>query len=384
MTRRPLICAASLVGLALLASACTAQSGSKSTSSTPTAGSSGSGASTTTTAVKVGFDRNVPVTSWCGDKKVKIGLADGFGGNAWRTISLNVIKQAAAKCPNADQNILYTNAAGDQQKAISDINSLVAQGVNVLIVYADFGPAELPAIRAAKKAGVKVVPYDASVGGTPGTDYTATTISDAFTGGQTMADWVGKTVKTGNVVFLGGIPGAPTSAQYMDGIKDKLKSYPDMKLLVDTPVVTNWTKVDAQKAVTGLIAKYPKIDAVITDYGVTAVAAINAFTAADKKVPAIASLATDNELGCTWQKASTGSGKFPIFSIDATNAMAQLALEQGMAAANGKTYNANQLFELPVFMDSVAGKNPQCVPSLPPDADLSSPLSQDQLKAILH
>ncbi len=373
--RRPAILVLPLV-VAVSATACTAQSKSVSSSSASTSSAS--------TAVKVGYNPDTPVSDWCGSKKVKIGVADGFGGNAWRTISLNVVKEEAAKCPAADTNILYTNAGGDQQKAISDINSQVAQGVNVLIVYADFGPAELPAIRAAKKAGVFVVPYDASVGGTPGVDFTATTISDAYGGGEAMANWVGETVKTGNLVFLGGIPGAPTSAEYMSGIQAKLKSYPGIKLLVDTPVVTNWTKVDAQQAVTGLIAKYPNIDAVITDYGVTAVAAINAFTLAGKKVPAIASLATDNELACTWQKASTGPGKFPIFSIDSTNAMAALALRQGMAAANGKSYNANQLFELPVFMNSNAGKNPQCVPSLPPDADLSSPLSQATLAKILH
>ena len=375
MNRR-LMGIAGLIGATMLATACTAQSSASNSPSADTSPSS--------SAKVVTVDRNASVSSWCGDKKVKVGVADGFGGNAWRKISLEVIRQEAAKCPAVDKDILYANAAGDQQKASSDINSLVAQGVNVLIVYPDFGQAELPALRAAKKAGVNVVPYDASAGGTPGVDYTATTISDAFAGGQALADWVGKTVKTGNVVFLGGIPGAPTSEQYIAGIKDRLKQYPNMKLLLDQPVVTNWTKVDAQKAVTGLNAKYPKIDAVITDYGVTAVAAIDAFTAAGKKVPAIASLATDNELGCMWQKASTGSGSFPIFSIDSTNDMAQLAFRQGMAAANGKGFAPMQLFQLPVFMDSTAGKNPPCVPSLTPDADLSSSLNESQLTAILQ
>ena len=369
--------------VALTTAACTAQS--KGTASGPASGSgSATSGKSASTAVEVQYSASTPVSSWCGKKKLKVGVADGDGGNAWRTISLNVVKQELAKCPALNKNVLYTNADGDQQKAISDINSQVAQGVNVLVVYPDFGPAELPALRAAKKAGVDVVPYDASVGGTPGVDYTATTISDAFNGGKKLAQWMASTVKSGNIVFLGGIPGAPTSAQYLAGIKSALTSTPKVKLLVNSPVVTNWTKVGAQQAVTGLIAKYPKIDGVITDYGVTAVAAINAFTQAGKKVPAIASLATDNELGCTWQKASSGAGRFPIFSIDSTNAMAALALRQGVAAANGLKFNANQLFELARFMDSTAGKNPQCIASLPPDADLSSPLSKETLAAILH
>lgn len=369
-----------LAGIAVLATACAGQT--KDTDAT--AGGAASGAPAAAGPKKVTVDRNADVSTWCGDKKLKVGLADGFGGNAWRTISLEVVRQEVAKCPAVDKKILYANAAGDQQKANSDINSLVAQGVNVLIVYPDFGKAELPALRAATKAGVKVVPYDADAGGKTGTDYTATTVSDSFTGGQDLGAWVAKTIKTGNVVFLGGIPGAPTSEQYIAGIKDTLKQSPDVKLLLDKPVVTNWTKVDAQKAVTGLIAKYPKIDAVVTDYGVTAVAAIDAFKAAGKKVPAIASLATDNELGCVWKKASTGSGRFEIFSIDSTNDMAQLALRQGVGAANDKQVAPTQLFRLPTFMDSTAGKNPPCFPKLPPDADLSSPLSETQLAAILH
>ncbi|WP_347635296.1 substrate-binding domain-containing protein [Actinomadura sp. B10D3] len=328
--------------------------------------------------------REVDVASWCGDKRLKIGLADGFGGNAWRLISKEVVRQEAAKCPALDTDILYANADGDQQKANSDISGLVAQGVNVLLVYPDFGQAQLPALRAAAKAGVTVIPYDAAAGGKPGTDYTATTIADTVAGGEDLADWVGRTVKSGNVVFLGGIPGAPTSEEYISGIKRRLAKYPDVKLLLDKPVVTNWNKVDAQKAVTGLIAKYPRIDAVITDYGVTAVAAVDAFRAAGKKVPAIASLATNNELGCVWKKAGSGSGRFEIFSIDSTNDMAQLALRQGVAAANGKPVTPVQLFRLPVFTDSTAGKNPPCDPSLPPDADLSSPLDTAGLKATLR
>lgn len=368
-----------LAGIAALATACAGQ-----TTATDSAGGAASSGASAAGAKKVTVDRNATVGTWCGDKELKVGLADGFGGNAWRQISLEVVRQEVAKCPAVDKKILYANAAGDQQKANSDINSLVAQGVDVLIVYPDFGPAELPALRAATKAGVRVVPYDAEVGGKAGVDYTATTVADSFTGGGDLAAWVAKTIKKGNVVFLGGIPGAPTSAQYIAGMKSSFKQNPGIKLLLDKPVVTNWTKVDAQKAVTGLIAKFPKIDAVVTDYGVTAVAAIDAFKAAGKKVPAIASLATNNELGCVWKKASGGSGRFEIFSIDSTNDMAQLALRQGVGAANGKQVAPMQLFRLPTFTDSTAGRNPPCNPKLPPDADLSSPLSESQLAAILR
>ena len=325
--------------------------------------------------------RDVDPAEWCGDKPIKIGLSDGYGGNAWRQISLETIRQEALKCPAVDPEILYTNANGDPAKANSDINSLVAQGVNLLIAYPDFGEAELPALRAAQEAGVTVIPYDGDPGGVAGTDYTAKIIMDAKSGGMDLGDWMGKTLGSGNVVFLGGIPAAPTSATLMEGIKEALAAYPDVKLLVDEPVTTNWNKVDAQKAMAGLLAKYPQIDGVITDYGVTAVAAINAFEAAGKPVPAIGSLATSNELGCVWEDMSKAAG-FPIFSVDSTNDMAQWALRLGVAAANGKEVNPIQKFRMPAFMDSENGAAPKCNKDLPPDADLSSPLTVEQLKAL--
>ncbi len=397
MKRTALVHSTALLAVAVLLASC-ASTGSESTSSAAPATSDAAEAPAEATSdaaeapAEATSDPNeVPIVSsardvdpaeWCGDKPIKIGLSDGYGGNAWRQISFETIRQEALKCPAVDPEILYTNANGDPAKANSDINSLVAQGVDLLIVYSDFGEAQLPALRAAFEAGITVIPYNADPGGAPGVDYTAKIIMDAKSGGKDLGDWMGKTLGSGNIVFLGGIPGAPTSATLMDGIKEALAAYPDVKLLVDEPVTTNWNKVDAQKAMAGLLAKYPQIDGVITDYGVTAVAAINAFEAAGKPVPAIGSLAGSNELGCVWKDISKSTG-FPIFSVDSTNDMAQWALRMGVAAANGKPVDPSLKFRMPVFIDSENGAAPPCVTDLPPDADLSSPLTEDQLKVLL-
>jgi len=367
---KKLLCPAILAALAILTAGCTGTSRADGAAPAQTAGGD---------VVQVTVARDVDPSTWCGDKPLKVGLADGFGGNAWRQISQEVVRREAAKCTAVDPQILYTNAGGDQQKATADINGLVSQGVDLLIVYPDFGPAQLPALRAAHRAGVTVVPYDGDPGGIPGEDYTAKIVMDARAGGEDLGDWAGRTIGKGNIVFLGGNAGAPTSAQLLEGIKTALQKYPDVHLLEDQPVTTNWNKVDTQKAVSGLIARYPQIDAVITDYGVTAVAAIDTFVAAGLPVPAIASLATSNELGCLWQSRKAAGAAFPLFSVDSTNDMAQLALRMGVAAANGKSVNAAEAFRMPAFMDTEGGKEPPCVPELPADADLSSPLGQAEL-----
>jgi ribose transport system substrate-binding protein len=53
----------------------------------------------------------------------------------------------------------YADGQGNTQKAISDIQGMVAKGVNALVVFPDAGQAVLPTLRSAYQAGVKVVPY---------------------------------------------------------------------------------------------------------------------------------------------------------------------------------------------------------------------------------
>ena len=105
---------------------------------------------------------NTDIRPMCGTKPMIFGLSDGYGASTWRKIVLEELKDELSHCPNVER-IIYSNANGDPQKANSDINSMIAQGVNVLIVDPDFGPSQIPSMRAAMKAGVTVVAYPASL-----------------------------------------------------------------------------------------------------------------------------------------------------------------------------------------------------------------------------
>ena len=70
------------------------------------------------------------VPSWCGPKKIKLGFTDGFGGNSWRLVTTASARAEAKKCPNVT-SIDYADGQGNTQKAISDIQSMVAKGVSM-------------------------------------------------------------------------------------------------------------------------------------------------------------------------------------------------------------------------------------------------------------
>ncbi|MGH3171270.1 MAG: substrate-binding domain-containing protein, partial [Trebonia sp.] len=146
--------------------------GAAACSSSASGGNSGSGGSGGTSAVSSKYP-------WCGSQKASIALADGFGDNTWREITRYSAVTIAAECPSITQ-YTYTNGDGNTQEAISNIDSLVAQGVNAVVDFPDAGEAMLPALTKAYQAGTIVVPYRVFPGGTAGQNYSAY-ISTNFT-----------------------------------------------------------------------------------------------------------------------------------------------------------------------------------------------------------
>ena len=98
------------------------------------------------------------VPSWCGPDEIRLGFTDGFGGNSWRLVTTAAARDEASKCPSV-VDVQYADGQGDTQKAISDIQSMVASGVDAIVVFPDAGEAILPALRSAYEQGVVTVPY---------------------------------------------------------------------------------------------------------------------------------------------------------------------------------------------------------------------------------
>lgn len=316
------------------------------------------------------------VTTVCGDKPLRVGFAKGFG-DTWTKISLATLEDEAKKCPNI-QKILFTDARGSQTKAAADISGLVAQQVDVLIDMPEFGPAQLPSLRSATRAGVSVVTQINDIGAQVGTDIAAKVNIDMDAVGVQWADWLNKTVKRGTIVYLGGIPGAQSSKQLFDAFKKGLAKYPDLKLVVDHVVDTNWDAGQRQRVMAGLLAKHGRIDVVATDNGAIDYGSLNAYKQANLKMPSLVTFASSNGLSCYWGT----NGKFPLLSIDGQTTVIRYALRKGLAAVNGLDDPEPDVVKLPAAIDTVAGKNPRCEAGLPQDTRLGSDLSPEQLRAI--
>lgn len=327
----------------------------------------------------------LPIEELCGDGPVKIAHVAGFGANSWRKITQAELTDELSACPNVSLD--YTQADGDLQKYITVINSYVAQGYDAIITYDDFGSQALSALQNAHRSGVAVVPYIADPGGQVGVDYNGYVQYDFDTEGDTMARWLQPQLdQGGQVLFSGGLPGgSPSTEALWDGFWETDQEIGNpFDSLTQNPQPSNWDPAYEQRAMSGALAKYPQIDAMVSDYGVASKGGLRAFINAGRPIPPLATSATDNELGCMWLQNHEANPQFQLLTLDGTTTVVRIAARKALAAVNELPDNEPEQFELETFVDTVNGKLPTCEPDLPPDADLSSDLSPDELAAVFQ
>lgn len=370
-------------GFAVLAAALAlgvAACGGSSSDSSSGGGSTSSGSASTANA----STGNAP--SFCGNKKITVSLSDGEGADTWRRITRKIAELEAAKCPNVTK-FVYTDGQGNTQKAISDIQGLVAQGVNAMVIFPDAGKALLPAMRSAVQAGAKVVPYRSPPGGKAGVDYTDYVATDSDQYGILWGNWLTKLLPNGgNVLYLGGPAGVQQSLDRLSGLKSVLDKHPNIKLIGQQPFnVTNWDPAKTQQVVTASLAKFPRIDAIAADYGAAMDSALPVFKQAGRKIPPIAT-EDSNQLACDWKKLSKTNPDFQLYTNSSQNWMVRTAIQDAIAKAAGGTPPASLSVKNATAEDSVSGKpkKPECDPSLPGDAILSSGLDTANLKAVFN
>ena len=92
--------------------------------------------------------------------KYKVGFAQTESNNPWRIAQTESMKAEAAKLGH---QLVYTDAAGSAAKQVADVNSMIAQGVDMIFLAPREEKPLIPAVMAAKRAGIPVVLLDRNV-----------------------------------------------------------------------------------------------------------------------------------------------------------------------------------------------------------------------------
>jgi D-xylose transport system substrate-binding protein len=191
----------------------------------------------------------------------------------------STVEAGGGKYISADANL-----SAEQQ--LTDVDTLISQGANVLVLLAQDNQAILPALQKAKDAGVPVIAYDRLI-----EDPSILYITfDNVLVGKAEAEAVLAKVPEGNYVLIKGDPGDPNASTFLpQGWDDAgLKAAVDsgkIKLLngPDGTFTDAWKTEKAQSNMEAIIDKAVSdgntIDAILAENDSTALGVVGALTA---------------------------------------------------------------------------------------------------------
>jgi ABC-type sugar transport system substrate-binding protein len=301
--------------------------------------------------------------------KLTVAYIEQFGENVFRQMSKMEFILQALTYPDVGK-IIYRSAHSDLNQGIADFKSAIAQKVDLIVTYPDFGDAMLPVMKEATDAGIPVATYAWGYVTGPGKNYLTVVGEDTCALGKVWAYVMNKQVKSGDIAFLGGFPGNPLSAGWQDCEKPALN--PNIHVVAQEP--TNWDPSKVQQVVAGILAKNPDIKGWSYEYGLgMAQGAFAAYKAAGLPFNSVLTLRTDDVgMGCAFNQLN--NPKLQMFYFSSGNAQIRVAFTAAMMKLKGAKIPSQIVF--PIQLQNQRVRN-SCVKGYPQEASATSliPLS---------
>jgi D-xylose transport system substrate-binding protein len=194
-------------------------------------------------------------------KDVVVGVSwSNFQEERWKTAEA-AIKGALAK---SGAKYISADAQASATKQLTDVESLISQGANVLVILAMDADAIGPAVKKATDEGIPMIAYDREIEN-PAALYIT---FDNVGVGRMMAKAILAAKPAGNYAFIKGDKGDPNSTFLFSGITEVLKPAMDAGKIKNVGEVftDGWKPDNAQKNMEQLLTKNNnKIDAVVSE-----------------------------------------------------------------------------------------------------------------------
>ena len=196
----------------------------------------------------------------------KVGISVGLLGNPFFVATIKGIEDAAKKI-NPKVEVTSVSADYDLNKQVSQVDSFVAAGVDVIMLNAVDAKAIAPAVKKAQAAGIIVAAFDVSA---PGADVTVMT-NNVKAGEEACQYLVDHTGGKGDYVILNG-PASSSILERVKGCKNVLSQHADIKILSDDQNAEG-SRDGGLKVFQSLLTRFDKIDAVFAINDPTAIGA---------------------------------------------------------------------------------------------------------------
>ncbi len=215
-----------------------------------------------------------------GDKKYRIGVSQ-CSDDIWRDKQNTELKMAAYFHDNVD--LKFAAAYDSDERQIQQIDSLVNEGIDLLIVAPNQIATISPAIDRTFEKGIPVIVFERK---TNSRKYTAYMGADNYEMGKLMGEYIATRLHgKGKLMEVMGLKGSSPSIERHNGFRDALKDYPQLEVIAT--LQGDWTEPTAYKQVKEWNLKYPdtNINLVFGMNDRSAIGARKAFSETQKTLP---------------------------------------------------------------------------------------------------
>ncbi|MGL4239031.1 ABC transporter substrate-binding protein [Tabrizicola sp.] len=211
----------------------------------------------------------------------KVGFAQTESNNPWRLAQTKSMQDEAAA---RGWQLVYTDAAGSAAKQVADVNSMIAQGVDLIFLAPREEKPLIPAIMAAKGAGIPVILLDRNVDQSlaqAGVDYVTFIGSDFIEEGRRVAEWmVTNAGGKSKILQLEGTTGSSPANDRKKGFDDYIAAHPEFVLLASQ--TGDFARDKGRQVAETLLQAHPDADIIYAHNDEMAIGAISAVEAAGK------------------------------------------------------------------------------------------------------
>src|ERR1700734_3911979 len=285
-------------------------------------------------------------------KDLTVGVSwSNFQEERWKTDEAAIKKALEAH----GAKYISADAQASPTKQLTDVESLISKGANVLIILAMDSEAILPAVKKAADEGIPVIAYDRLIE-SPNVLYVT---FDNVGVGRMMAKSILATKPAGNYAFIKGDKGDPNADFLFSGIKEVLA--PAMKAgkikNVGESYTDGWKPDNAQKNMEQILTKNNnKVDAVVAELSAQGMAGSVPVSGQDGDHAAINRIALGTQTVSIWKDArdlGKISGDAAVALADGKKMTAIPDVKPFTGGAKGVKVNGILLTPLPVTRENL-------------------------------
>ena len=216
-------------------------------------------------------------------ERYKVGFSQMESNNPWRIAETESFQRTADEC---GWDLISTDAAGSAAKQVADVDSMIAQGIDVLFLPPREEKPLIPAVMKAKAAGIPTFLVDRSVDpnvAQAGRDYVAFLGSDFIDQGRRVAEWTLENFEgeQGVIVELEGTTGSSPANDRKKGFDDVMAEHDDMEIVASQS--GDFARDQGRQVMETLLQAHPDVNIVYAHNDEMAIGAIQALELAGRK-----------------------------------------------------------------------------------------------------